>query len=246
MKEFYYIYCLINPQNNQPFYVGKGKHSFRRSPRWREHVTEAKRWSPSCHWGNTKKLSIIKSLLAQGMEPNVEVVLETPNESIAFAKEKELIVKYGRLANESGILTNLTEGGEGVDSLKKFDAEERFRRSKRMAGKNNSMYGKKHTREAKQRMSETKRRRLANGQIIPKKHTEAHKQKLRENNPGGKATRKPVQQICPKTGEALTIFPSTKQAGEVLGIRSWRNISYTCNHYPDRTVGGFRWRWAIQ
>lgn len=97
------------------------------------------------------------------------------------------------------------------------------------------------TDDMKSKISATKRRLLANGTIIPKKHTEEHKQKLRENNPGGKATAKPICQVDSTTG-VVTLWKSARAAGVALGVKQWRNIS-TAVRNPHQTVGGFYWRW---
>jgi len=97
--------------------------------------------------------------------------------------------------------------------------------------------------ETRKKISKTRKLKLETGEIIPTKHTKEHKEKLRKYNPGGKATSKEVLQICPQTGKVIKNWPSTRQAGLGIGYKSWRNISYSINQNPHRTVGGFYWRW---
>lgn len=102
-------------------------------------------------------------------------------------------------------------------------------------------YAHEYNETFRDRISNTRNHRLQNGIIIPKKHTEEHKQKLREDNPGGKATAKPVCQVDSNTG-VVTLWGSARAAGIALGVKQWRNIS-TAVRNPHQTVGGFYWRW---
>ena len=51
-------------------------------------------------------------------EDRIEYVVENTTEEWAFFMEKELIDKYGRINDGTGILENLTDGGEGVSGSK--------------------------------------------------------------------------------------------------------------------------------
>jgi hypothetical protein len=57
-------------------------------------------------------------------------VAQNLSEQDAFSEEKRQIAKYGRLDNRTGILGNLTDGGEGV-SGRKATPEENMRNSER-------------------------------------------------------------------------------------------------------------------
>jgi len=101
----YYVYVLIDPRNNQPFYVGKGK-----GKRVKSHYYN---WS-SIDKSNPHKARKIKKLKKLGWEPKYEIVFESKNENLVFEKEKELIAKWGRIdVDKKGILTNINPGGEG-------------------------------------------------------------------------------------------------------------------------------------
>lgn len=104
---------------------------------------------------------------------------------LVLKKESELVLKYGRLNNGTGILTNLTDGGEGLsgfipsDELKKRWGESR-------KGKSNGMYNKKHSQNSKEKMSNTKKEKYKSGKILPTKHSNEWKEYLRNNNPNYK------------------------------------------------------------
>ena len=89
----YYVYAHHKASDNQPFYIGKGKDKRAyskkgRSSFWKK-VTDKYDWY----------VSILHSNLS---------------EQDALNKEVELIALYGRRDNGTGILVNLTDGGEST------------------------------------------------------------------------------------------------------------------------------------
>lgn len=90
----YYIYAHIRNDNGEIFYIGKGmgkraKALDGRNPLWQNVVKKA---------GGYK----------------VEIIATCNTEKYAFLLEKILIKHYGRRDNGTGILVNMTDGGEGV------------------------------------------------------------------------------------------------------------------------------------
>jgi NUMOD3 motif len=82
------------------------------------------------------------------------VVIPALNEEEAFSIEKALIQIYGRKNNGSGILRNLTNGGEGFSGVV-FDEEHRRKLSEsasQRTGEKNPFFGKVHSSETKDRM----------------------------------------------------------------------------------------------
>jgi hypothetical protein len=98
----YYVYVLIDPCTNLPFYVGKGKNNRVITHYWNQ--------SESI---NPHKVRKIKKLKKQGFKPKWEIVFESADEKEVYNKEKELIAKWGRLhIDKKGILTNISPGGK--------------------------------------------------------------------------------------------------------------------------------------
>lgn len=93
----YYVYQLVDPRDNQPFYIGKGT-----GKRAKTHL-----------WGiarvqNEYKDNKIQSIRDAGYEPRIEYVVENIiDEELAYTIERDLIQRYGRKGYEAnGILTN--------------------------------------------------------------------------------------------------------------------------------------------
>ena len=104
-NSMYYVYVLIDPRNNKPFYVGKGK-----GDRVERHYYN---WS-SIDKSNLYKSRKIKKLKELGYQPKYKIVFQSTNQSCVFQKEKELIAEWGRSGiDKQGILTNVNPGGEG-------------------------------------------------------------------------------------------------------------------------------------
>ena len=88
MNNDYYVYLYLR-EDGTPYYVGKGRgdRAFKSNGRRMKRPSD-----------KTKIVFHSKNL----------------TEDQAFAIEKELIAKYGRKDNNTGILRNLTDGGEGT------------------------------------------------------------------------------------------------------------------------------------
>jgi hypothetical protein len=162
----FYVYELHNPINNQPFYVGKGKNN-----RFTNHFTRKNK--------NSHKNNTISKIISLDRKVIVKIVYRTNNEFDAFKKESELIYLYGRRDNSTGILTNLTNGGEGLSGYIPTP-ELRELWSVIRSGEKNGMYNKAHTIESKNKMTETRLKRYKSGVIKPTIHTEEYKKKLAE------------------------------------------------------------------
>jgi len=97
----YYVYELIDPRVNLPFYVGKGKGN-----RVYFHLSEQLRAKSD----NARKFNKIQKMRKEGYEPEVKIIQYFENENDAYDLEDELIKKYGRIRyDENGILTNICE-----------------------------------------------------------------------------------------------------------------------------------------
>lgn len=120
----FYVYLLIDPETNLPFYVGKGK-----GDRAKTHLRSSNLKE------NTLKSTKIKSLLSKNLEPKIMFIGESLTEAQAWELEVAKIAEYGRKDLGTGILCNHTDGGEGPSNRipwnkgKKFSDESRKKMS---------------------------------------------------------------------------------------------------------------------
>ena len=105
MKEKQYVYELLDPtRNNGIFYVGITKRPTRRL---RAHISLK-------DMSNPLKRSRIKFILNNNLKPQMKIIYECENRNEAKKIEIKTIKKYGKIIDGTGILTNYTNGGDGI------------------------------------------------------------------------------------------------------------------------------------
>lgn len=131
MNNNFYTYVYLDPRKignfiyndlkfgYEPFYVGKGKGN-------------------RCFSGiNDKhkglKKAKIASIINEGLYPIVIKLYNNITEEESFVREIELIKLIGRLDQNNGPLTNMTDGGDGtsgrIDTIKDIERKRNFRHS---------------------------------------------------------------------------------------------------------------------
>ena len=101
-RPIFYAYILVNSLTQEPFYVGRGC-----GDRINVHERDARRGDKN------HKCNTIRYIWDHGGEVQKVLYLENVNEEAAAWAELFLIAHWGRRDNNTGILTNLTDGGEG-------------------------------------------------------------------------------------------------------------------------------------
>jgi len=111
MNSNYYVYELVDPRTNIPFYIGFAKNKNRPL----HHLKECQRWilGKCIRNINTFKLGRIKKLLELGYDFHYRFIFQTHDSDEAYRHEQVLIEHYGRLDIKTGILTNMSAGGRG-------------------------------------------------------------------------------------------------------------------------------------
>jgi len=143
----FYVYAYIRKSNGQPYYIGKG----------------------------TKARLIAKHKINIPKDHRYIIVLEENLTEIgAVALERRYIKWYGRKDNGTGILRNMTDGGEGVSGIiyskerndrirqkltnrvvsEKSKTRMSISQTGKHSGEKNRMFGKQHTEKVKKEHSE--------------------------------------------------------------------------------------------
>ena len=109
-NNIFYTYLLLDPRNFYlPFYVGKGKNK-----RAESHLKETNINKTD----NEIKFRIIQNIRKTNQEPIIFYWNKNLSEIESLKLEKELILKFGRINMGTGILSNLTDGGDSNKGYK--------------------------------------------------------------------------------------------------------------------------------
>jgi hypothetical protein len=196
----FYVYAWLRP-DGKPFYIGKGRRGRDRSEKT----------------NNSLFMRTLAKLRRSGHEPVVVRLHECLDEKEAHRLECLEIAKYGRRNIGTGILTNLTDGGEGVAGW--VPSEET--RAKLRLAHTGKVLSPEHRAKVlhivSNRSAETRAKMSASQK--GRKHTEATLALMRENN----AMKNPEHRA--KVSAALT--------GRLVS-EEWRsNMSAYANNRPD-------------
>jgi hypothetical protein len=146
------VYQHIRKDTNQIFYIGIGK-TFKRAYTT---IGRNKLWN-----------NIIKKT-----NYNIEIIYNNLSWEEACIKEKELISKYGRIDLKTGILTNMTDGGDGLSNMSE---EFKINMSKIKLGSSGPNKGRKMSEETKEKLRQHN---------LGKKLSEETRKKISESNMG--------------------------------------------------------------
>lgn len=247
MQRNSYVYYLIDPDTGQPFYVGKGS-----GRRMYEHNRIRNRLTNP----------LLKAKLCKLHKSNKPIVYEkvliNATEEEAFKKEVVAIATYGKKIDGTGILCNLTDGGEG--SALMWTLERREQKSKSMRGKRGYLPIKakpvsqftldgQHLTDFPSAKVASEKIKAANQSYI----AQCCKGKRRSSGgflwaykgrsvlPFNKKYYQPVTQIT-TSGVLLRTFRSLTEAEKHTGVEL-HNISECCRG-KSKTAGGFAWRYV--
>lgn len=117
----FYVYLLIDPITNLPFYAGKGKGN-----RAQYHILKNQQGKNT---ENPYKDNVIRQILAEGLIPIIEYIYYTNSEQEAYDIEELTIKKYGRRRYDAdGILTNLCKDNRPPHLEYSEERKEKYRK----------------------------------------------------------------------------------------------------------------------
>jgi hypothetical protein len=172
MDNSFYTYAYLR-EDGTPYYIGKGKGGRAFHPYNRNAPCPPK-----------ERILFLKTGLS---------------EEEAFRHEMYMIAVFGRKDLGTGILRNLTDGGEGPSNP---SAEVREKMGRGRRGKPGPWNGKKHSEETKKKMSEIHKANPSLG-MLGKTHTKETKEKM-------SATAKSSGKVMPSF-EGNSHLPETRQ-----------------------------------
>jgi len=227
-----YVYMYCNPlKGGLPFYIGKGTGN-----RMWDHLSNAKNDAP--YDRNLHKKNTIKKILSEGLTPEIVVVRDCMLEFEAFELEEQLISTFGRSDNGTGILTNLTSGGEGTSGNTWSGGVHNPNYGRR--GEDSIWWGKTHTEETKRKISEAQK-----GRVFSEEHVEAMRKPKSEEGRAAIAqarldsTYRPSEETKQKVSRALkgrpspnkgTIRSEETKAKQSLATKGVSKVKTTCIH----------------
>lgn len=246
----YYVYIYLNQLkagewlynnhifNYQPFYVGKG-----RTKRENSHLF------PSNLKKITHKNNTIKEIIKKTGELPIHFRLyENLSNVNAIKIEADLIKYFGRQNDNSGILCNMTDGGDGVNNFVDKNKNKEWARKKVYQYSLDGVFIKEW--ESISSVCLSCKQPMNISTTIKKNGTWCNsiwfyeKQdfvKPRIKNQM-KITYKNIKQIDIKTNKIIKIFENALEIENVLKLsKGARNIIYRCLNKKLKTAYGYKW-----
>jgi hypothetical protein len=203
-----YLYRHIRLDKNEPFYIGIGSD---------DKYIRANDFK-------SNRRNIMWNRIISKTEIICEIILDDLTWEEACEKEKEFIALYGRKDKNTGILCNLTDGGDGAFGHI-VSEETKLILSKKFKGVNNPFYNKTHSKETLEKLSNS----LKNREVWNKGKTGIYSketlQKMSESSKGKKAWNKGLKNVNGKGLSKIVLdlstgifYDSCKKAAEAHNI----------------------------
>jgi hypothetical protein len=203
-----YVYRHIRLDKNEPFYIGIGSDKTYKRANARYKGDRNEIW--------------YKIVAKTKFE--VEIIFDNVDWGFACEKEKEFIALYGKKCNGTGILANLTDGGEGVVGVKmirSLESIEKQRNTLKERYNNDPSFKQMHIKHLREGVK--KRKYSPESDQTRKKKSESHLLRYKNGaipyglgKKGGLSNRS-IKVYCTLTNK---IWDSIKECAEDINIRS--------------------------
>ena len=191
MENNWYVYRHVRLDKNEPFYIGIGN---------KKNYARAYENKPD-------RRNVVWRKIFNKTNIEIEIIIEGLTKHQASKKEQEFIMLYGRRDLGTGILCNMTDGGDGIWNCKRSEeTKEKLRQSK--LGDKNPNFGKSPSEETR-----LKRSKSLTGQ--KRSEEEKHKQSLRTIKSG---QAKSVDVFEYDSGKYVGRYYAIAEACRVLGF----------------------------
>lgn len=228
----YYLYRYSRKDDNKPFYIGIGT---KRKNRNSCSITTEYERAYSITSRNNHFLNIINS-----QDILLDIICESDDLNFIKEKEIEFIKLYGRVDKKTGILVNLTDGGDGNFNMTdehreklKILCSERFKDIPKTPETKIKMgqwqIGRKHSpEEITQRTNTRKLNAIKRGYYVPESKIEKESKVILQYD---------------RNMILISEWKSISLAARTLNIKKG-NIINVCKFKPRvKTAGGFIWRY---
>lgn len=209
-SNIYYVYGLYRPDNSI-FYIGKGKGN-----RINNHVVIAR----SGRHINKHLQSTILKIEKMGLSISCRKLFTKMSECDALVKEIELIKLYGRRDIKTGVLVNLTEGGEGTSGhVVSESARDKLRAARAL--QISPMFSRRHTEESKAKMSESRKGMAAWNKGI--KAEEAELKKLKDMHDVWRGSKQTPDALAKIKAASLNMWqsPEHREKMAIANAAAW-------------------------
>lgn len=199
----FYVYQLRLETSDLPFYIGKGKGN-----RIKNHFTKSSRKL------NNIKNRIIAKAERQGVVIHSEFLCTGMSEESALALEIKLIKALGRRDIRTGILANMTDGGEGKSGAKaSLEIREKLSASLKASGRDWTC-----SEETKRKISSTLKGRPVPEEVVAKrrgkKHSEDHSDNISKALKEYLANNERPTDICEHCGGTFQVASLARWHGD--------------------------------
>ena len=199
----YYVYSYLR-EDNSPYYIGKG--------------TKGRAYASANH-----------RIKAPKNKERIYIIKDNLTEEEAYDLEKLYILIFGRVDLETGILRNLSDGGEGPTGYKTKPEQRRKIALSRM-GEKHPLYGISPSKETRE-----KQRQALQGRFVGEKnpmynqtHTEENRKKISDRHKGVPKTEEHKRKIAEANKGKVNSEETRRKISEAnKGNKIWLGKTHT-------------------